>query len=167
MSSGRYRWAVLPTVSTICCLLSFLIVANIYIATELQLHNSCRGCCNLPFGHFPSIFCTSKHVTPGKLILEIFARKTRNFFLEVAHCVRLQYSVVIKYFPHLSQNQSQSFFLMCWFNMLHIWKVGFGNNFSQNSQIFSTLFTMLTFVRLFSSTHWLTQGVGAWRCYDI
>ena len=115
------------------------------------------------------VSCTSKHVTPGKLVSEIFSRKTRNFFVEVAHCVHLQHSVVIKYFPHLSQNQSQSFFLMCWFNTLHIWKVGFGNNFSQNSQIFSTLFTMLTFVRLFSSTHWpthtLTHPRG--RCLEM
>ena len=82
------------------------------------------------------VSCTSKHVTPGKLVSEIFSRKTRNFFVEVAHCVHLQHSVVMKYFPH----QSQSFFLMCWFNTLHIWKVGFGNNFSQNSQIFSHTF---------------------------
>ena len=62
------------------------------------------------------VSCTSKHVTPGKLVSEIFSRKTHNFFfVEVAHCVHLQHSVVIKYFLHLSQNQSQIFFLMCWF----------------------------------------------------
>ena len=100
------------------------------------------------------VSCTSKHVTPGKLVSQIFSCKTRNFFVEVAHCVRLQYSVVIKYFPHLSQNQSQSFFLMCWSLTRYIsGKLVYETIFSQNSQIFSTLFTMLTFVRLFSSTH--------------
>ena len=110
------------------------------------------------------VSCASKHVTPGKLISEMFSGKTRNFlFVEVAHCAHLQQSVVIKYFPH--KTKAKAFFL-CVGLTRYISRKKF---FTKFSNISHTFFTMLTFVRPFSSTHWpthtLTHPRG--RCLEM
>ena len=119
------------------------------------------------------VSCTSKHVTPGKLVSEIFSRKTRNFFCRSGPLCASSTQCWDKIFPALITKPKPKLFFSC---------VGL-TRYISGKLVLETIFHkilkyfphFLQCLRLldFSPpltdllTHWLTQGVGAWRCYDI